>query len=244
MERKIKKIKNIKDGEKVMIVPGSRFDLNIPMNPSNIWGNVYLTGGDWIKVKWPNGKINNYQSLDLIFENDVDSVEIDENKLYLKETPNDLNNLLEILYPEKKKGSSDATYYQIIDSEEKIRHCVEGKMRSFDDIFIIANTYFPETSPAEVMEALLLFNMDESKIYSDKINKSFQNCSTIMRIRYTNSAVDFNTVVEKANCLKYNSMYSWPELFLMLGIKTSKDLRKWYQKKFEKIEKHEEVQVN
>lgn len=98
-----------------------------------------------------------------------------------------------------------------IDKDCKIIHTTLGRMRSFDDIYIVTRTYFPDITIKEVINIIL-------RLYTgDNYFPQLSNCSGMMKIRFiyrnTNSINQYNNVNH------FNSVYSWNELINMLGKK-------------------------
>ena len=96
------------------------------------------------------------------------------------------------------------------DPECEIIQCDAGKMRSFDDLWAICQTYYPDISAKDVMQELLQYSVNQ------EIPLSFGRCSTMGKIRIT---------CKRKGCLlindyptKYNSIYSWNDLFKMVGL--------------------------
>jgi hypothetical protein len=228
----------IKLGAIVRIRPGTRFYGESPGNPRDIPGKIVEGESAWLSVKWNNGCINNYEVCDLDFEEDTEMVEVDANKIYFEEPDveiHNMNDLLETLYPKEKNGYAVATYYTILATGEKLRQCKKEKMRSFDDIWMLANAYMPGIDVKDVFKGLLLYNTTPKEIEKKVLIKSFSNCSTMKRIRYTNSLSSIDNVMRNIDKNKYDSIYSWKELFNMLDIKDSKDLIEWYEQQFKAV---------
>lgn len=114
--------------------------------------------------------------------------------------------------------------------------CEFGRMRSFDDILEIVRTYFPKTSAEQLFHELLIMedwvSYPEGHVYTpnDKILEgkricpSLTNCSTMRKIRFTRIYDVSNTgpnVNLDAFCNKYDSVYSWEDLFESIGFKRS-----------------------
>jgi len=218
-------------GDRVRIVPESRFYRGGPTesNPKDVTGTVYKLENEWISVKWDNDRKNGYEVHDLKHETEKPIILVDANKIYLSQEPSDLKHMLEILYPEDKKMKSQETYYKTNEGKMVVQ-CIEGRMRSFDDIWIIADTYFPNIDVATVFRELLLFNITIENVEKGIIPKQLANCSTMKRIRYTNSLCMMWQVWQNVDCGKFESVYKWRDLFNMLYINNLEQWKDWYRK--------------
>ena len=83
-------------------------------------------------------------------------------KIYANiEKPENLDDLIKKLYSFKQEDRAHCikTY-----SNETctITQCFEGKYRSFDDLLVCAQTYFPETTPKELFHSLLVADITSS----------------------------------------------------------------------------------
>lgn len=232
MEEKIMLVPLIKMGARVKIKPGTRFyQGNSIYNPINVSGKICPGDSAWLTVRWDNGQKNNYEEEDLIFEEPNDMAEVDVHKIYFEDNELVISNMEELLwalYPYDKGGNAVATFYHAVLTGESIQQCQANKMRSFDDILFLANTYLPGISVKDVFIGLLLFNVESKDIKKGHLRKSFSNCSTIKRIRFTNSYHNIGNVLYSIDCNKYDSIYSWRDLFNMIGVRNDEDLKNWY----------------
>lgn len=227
------------DGARVKIAPGTRFYVGGPedSNPKDVEGTINGSSyNDWINVHWDNGTKNSYEQHDLLFVGDDQTVIVDENKLYLEKTPTDLKDMLNILYPEENGYKAIETYYK--DSEGNMyKHCMANRMRSFDDLWKIARSYFPEVDPRDVFKEMLLFRADLETIEKGFMNFQLSNCSTMKRIRYvpaSKTAVKLNW--RSIDVDKYQSVYSWRDLFNIVYINSEQQLMDWYRKHLKPVE--------
>lgn len=221
-------------GTKVFIKPGSNFyDRKSDSNPRNVVGLIIsIKGGDYCyRVRWNNGFENNYSTIDLsIYEgNFVDSYSgMNLNKIYFKDKkPKNLKNILNTLYS-SQYGSTIKTYHK--NNKEYFIQCEDGKMRSFDDYFLICKTYFPKVKIETAFKNLLLFKMNLLKVEKNLEGLRLRACSTIDRINISTSEVTL--VHNYTNSLlssKYGSIYSWEELFKMININSVDDLIQFYK---------------
>lgn len=109
-----------------------------------------------------------------------------------------------------------ATYSNI---ECTYSQCAAGKLRSFDDIHILMNTYFPETDIKTTFETIISFG----KQYSEEIKKylviQLSVCGTMGRLRvvpFKTTGIDliefwyFNTKMS-------NSPHTWEQILEISG---------------------------
>jgi hypothetical protein len=87
-------------------------------------------------------------------------------KIYFKrgKESQNLDDLLSLLF--NSNGYSRETYY---DEEFTSIQCYAGSRRSFEDLLCIANTYYPETTEEQLMQAIV--NVDLAYYYCSDINK-------------------------------------------------------------------------
>lgn len=120
------------------------------------------------------------------------------------------------------------TYF---DEKCKQTQCAGTKYRSMDDLYYLANTYFPETDIKEVFSCLLTLN-PKGISYGKEINvfPHFSNCITMARIRflYHSGGITYQEAIRKDS---YTSLWKWKELFDMLNIKSNKALTEYINKK-------------
>lgn len=231
----------IKLGLRVKILPGTRFYGSGGGNPKDVWGSIVHGESAWLSVKWDNKSTNNYEIADLEFEVPLETVETDGNKIYFADPDlviTNMNELLDALYPKKKYCAE--TFYINKATGERFQQCQADRMRSFDDIWILADTYMPDIELVDVMKGLLLYNVTAKDIESKVLPKSFSHCSTMRRIRYTNSNSSFNRILQNINCNKYDSIFTWKELFDMINIKNDADLLEFYNKELNLEPKEQE----
>lgn len=152
---------------------------------------------------------------------------------------------------------SSATYF---DKKCNELQCSIGRMRSFDDLYDLVKTYYPKVTVKRLFHILItkVYKFDTYTIsYGTtadlyKMNKvgntykihSLSNCSTMRRIRLTYSNTSLTiTNVDNRICFrpistytnictvdKYESKYSWRDLFDMLNIKSDKDYNDYISK--------------
>ena|ERR1700751_2420101 len=199
-------------------------------------------------------------------------------RLYIKEIEDDtislpkkVNDFLQLYFIYKDnhntnyggRSTSLATYSN---KECTISHCDRGRMRSFDDLYMIMKNYYPMTTVKGLFKRLLLFrpivkNLTYSKPVInnkgevtgyDKITEdiyllpNFSNCCTMGRIKLTYFAnlgalVPYKISYDSAiGNNKYQSVYSWKDLFSMLDINSQKDLDEYLK---ENLVKKEELVI-
>jgi hypothetical protein len=157
-------------------------------------------------------------------------------KLYVKfKIPETLKEFLITFFFDDRKFKDEFEYRQYYSyetySDEKCTQvqCYAGKMRSFDDLIILANTYYPNTDEKTLM--LEIMNLDYRGRYG-LIYPMFYYCSDIHK-----STLKFINYVYEEILLdrKYvqDSKYYWDELLLLVGIDITKknDLKNYLTKK-------------
>ena len=194
-------------------------------------------------VRWETGNINNYRLCDIKYnKKDVNIKTIiipDENKIYLKSCNEiTINGVLDKLYS-RENDKAQETYWKT-DTNELYLHCVANKMRSYDDLYYLCKTYIPNVTHEEMIKSLLLYKQND--IF--EINIFLYNCTTMNKIRYefgrNKSFVDIYNTAIKVH--RYNSLYSWGQLFKMININSLEDFKEFYKLNLNKNEK--ELQIN
>jgi hypothetical protein len=109
-----------------------------------------------------------------------------------------------------------ATY---LDAEFKYEHCRDLKLRSFNDVYDVVNTYFPGTSPAEVFKAVLL-SVPKKRDSAGYWGIQLTYCGTMERIRIVHIG-NFNNCLINDHKTKNGHPFSWFELLKEAGF-TSK----------------------
>lgn len=100
--------------------------------------------------------------------------------------------------------------------------------RSFDDLHEIVQTYFPRATPKMVFKRLLKL---KHPLYTNLI---LTNCDGMMRIRislYKDGNNSPSTYYSAVNTAKYNSKYSWKDLFEMVGITNQDEFERYKNEK-------------
>ena len=255
---------NFKEGDIVIIKPGSHYDElygknNILSNPNwktgvgvvinssyvewfsknnNSFKNSYNFERDLMFLSEHEEALKYWEELPLRFINKQKYNEIlskiDKSKIYLESNVEvkNVDDLLQKLLIENNSSNISAlpTFYKY--ENTLYPQCDSNKYRSFDDILLICQTYFPSTKVETVFKKLLLLNNNLKDIKNDRVKNKLSYCSTISRIRYVanynNSLYSFYTIAIDKN--KNESKYSWKELFKMININNVEELKEFYLK--------------
>lgn len=129
--------------------------------------------------------------------------------------------------PYEKYVRGTSTFY---DEECTKPHCSEGKLRSFDDIFDLVNTYYDNISVKEVIHILATLDIKRNNI---ELFMHTVTCGSIRRI--TMIYVPKFTIYFDTSKVKYDSKYSWKELYEIIGITSKEELIEYKTKNHEKI---------
>ncbi len=117
------------------------------------------------------------------------------------------------------------------DKECTIQQCRANKYRSFDDMFDVIKTYFPNTTEKEFLNELITLSITTGHKAPQILYPQLYACSTMRRIRITYvTAQQYSLPFQSP---KYDSKYSWKELLTMLNINNATGFREY-------IEKHKE----
>jgi hypothetical protein len=133
-------------------------------------------------------------------------------------------------------SSSLATYSN---KECTTTHCNRDKLRSFDDMYMITKTYYPSITVEKFITILVNLTIIKN---NRLLIPQFDNCGTMMRIRiiYYQNSNNYNDVISKP---KYNSEYSWKELFKMIDL-TEEKYNKIKQQNEKKQQEYNQKQQN
>jgi len=233
-----------KVGDRVKIIPNTRFYKGGPLesNPKDVGGSITKIEDDWHSVKWDNGRTNGYEVNDLIYEGEDKTVIVNANRIYLPSTPETVEELFGILYQKAIGGIRTCeTYYIDTKTNQQVKQCSAGRMRSFDDIWIMCDTYFPEIDIREVFKKLMLWNVRLEDIERGVIPKQLSNCSTMQRIRYTNGLMSIRQIWGNIDCAHFKSVYKWRDLFNMIYINSEEQLKDWYLRELKEVKQKTEV---
>ncbi len=116
------------------------------------------------------------------------------------------------------------------DANCRTQQCGRQRMRSFDDVLEIIQTYFPSYSPENLMHDLLVFEIycsttkeQERKFNGKRLLMQFSNCSTMKRIRVLFQCNEDRDIgINKGSdifCTSYESKWNWKDLLHSIGIK-------------------------
>lgn len=146
-------------------------------------------------------------------------------KLYVFEKrPKNLNSLLISFLAHTYRGGYFVARPTYFDKECTKIHCLSNRMRSFDDILAVAQTYFPKVTPKSLMHRLLTLNIfRENRYYKCQL----AYCGTMRKIRFLPyrdlSINNINARGESTN--------TWKELLAMLNLKPNPhDINRYIEK--------------
>lgn len=155
----------------------------------------------------------------------MDISQIPHTPIYFKEAnANSLQDLFLSFFRHEPGASHPYLHGHKTYSDQKFLYpqCEETKMRSFNDLYDIARTYFPEVTPKEVFETLIALPI--------KVKVQLGFCSTMRRIRFVylgmenrSSAVNY----EEESTSGYP--FSWQILGKELGMDTHAKLQEYIQ---------------
>ena len=248
---------NFKEGDIVIIKPGTRYDGSHLNNPNYKIGVGIVTDSNY--VKWFNEKGDTTQNcysfnndLLLLSEhkeasehwkelpekllNDLEYFKIldkiDKSKIYFTQGTEvkNVDDILNKLLISSNQASNKATFYKY--NNVYYQQCSAGKYRSFDDILLICKTYFPSVKVETVFKKLLLLNNTKSSVLNDSLKQRFGYCGDIRRIRYignysTSLQYFYSGTIARS---QGESKYSWEDSFKMININNVEELKEFYLK--------------
>ena len=247
---------NFKEGDVVIIKPGTRYDGSYLSNPNYKIGVGIVTSSSY--VKWFNEKgdtVQNCYSFNndllllsehkeasehwkelpekLLSEIDYYKIldKIDKSKIYFKDVEvKNVDDILNKLLISSSQTSNKSTFYKY--NNVCYNQCSANKYRSFDDILLICKTYFPSVKVETVFEKLLLLNNTKSSVLNDSLKQRFAYCGDINRIRYIgNYSTSLQNFYRDATTrAQGESKYSWKDLFKMININNVEELKEFYLK--------------
>jgi hypothetical protein len=158
-------------------------------------------------------------------------------KLYVTfEIPKTIREFLILFYFDKKTFREEFVYRSSVshrtysDKECKVLQCYESKIRSFDDLMILVNTYYPDTDAKTLM--LEILNLDYREEKNKLLYPMFYYCSDVHKS--TLRWVDFvsDTLLGQRDYVQ-DSEYYWNNLLLLAGININEknDLKNYLTKK-------------
>ena len=248
---------NFKEGDVVIIKPGTQYDGSYLSNPNYKVGVGIVIDSNY--VKWFNKKgdtsKNSYSfnhDLLLLSEHKEASKywkelpekllseldycknlnNIDKSKIYFTQGTEvkNVDDILRKLLISNNQASNKPTFYKY--NNVYYQQCSAGKYRSFDDILLICKTYFPSVKVETVFKKLLLLNNTKSSVLNDELNQRFGYCGDIRRIRYIgncSTSLEYLYKVAIAR-IQGESKYSWEDLFKMININNVEELKEFYLK--------------
>ena len=102
--------------------------------------------------------------------------------------------------------------------------CQSQKLRSFDDLFEIFTTYYPEITEKDLIRLLTTANIKSTN--GTQLYLHINNCSGIQRIRILYFD-NIDNCVNNFHCEKYQSKYSWVDLYKLIGINSAAELKQY-----------------
>ena len=114
-----------------------------------------------------------------------------------------------------------ATYFN---KEGTLLQCQAQKLRSFDDLFELFTTYYPEITEKDLIRLLTTANIKSTN--GQQLYLHIANCSGIQRIRIFYHP-NLDECVMYFNCEKYQSKYSWVDLYKLIGINSAAELKQY-----------------
>ena len=248
---------NFKEGDIVIIKPGTQYDGSYLSNPNYKVGVGVVTDSNY--VKWFNEKgdtskncysfnrdllllsehkeaSEHWKELPEKLLSELDYYKnlnnIDKSKIYFEQGTEvkNVDDILNKLLISSNQASNKQTFYKY--NNVYYNQCTAGKYRSFDDILLICKTYFPSVKVETVFKKLLLLNNTKSSVLNDSLKQRFGYCGDINRIRYIgNYSVSleyfYNNTITHS---QGESKYSWKDLFKMININNVEELKEFYLK--------------
>jgi len=149
-----------------------------------------------------------------------------EPKIYLK-TDKEFKNINEVIYALYNHNYHFA-YETYSNKECTDLQCSEGKLRSFDDIYYLCKTYFPDTTEKDVIYELVNLKINNKVCW-------FAYCGGMGRIKiqfYLPGrliiAFGVNRIYNNiSNTSSTISGYNWKKLFKLIGINNSEEFKEY-----------------
>lgn len=148
------------------------------------------------------------------------------NKLYIKngDKCKSFKDLM-ILFFSVWNGMYYVAVESYLDPECKTRHCIRGRLRSFDDICALGMTYFPELTHKEMFRIFESIVLTHPKRSLEGLGMHYGHCSGIKRQRFIfyTQEIKWDTIT-KLN--QYDSEYHLKDMYGWLGVTDQKSLEK------------------
>lgn len=144
--------------------------------------------------------------------------------IYVKfERPETPEEFIKQLYSsvEDNRAHSIETYS---DSECAILQCNARRIRSFDDIYELITTYYPELTIKDVIK--LLVNTNIKSTTNEQLYIFLTNCSIIYRINFF-FYNDIKSCSQGYDLSKMGSKHTWKELLAMIDINSKAEFEEY-----------------
>lgn len=128
---------------------------------------------------------------------------------------------IDAFYSFYKDHYSKKAHATFLDKECTKKHCASCKWRSFDDLYLVVKSVYPEITEKELMHNLVIYD-------SGKYRMNFGVCfgTGITRVMPYTKGAEFNIHDKKGS----KSKYSVRELFELIGIKTIEEYKAYREK--------------
>ncbi len=101
--------------------------------------------------------------------------------------------------------------------------CAKNRYRSFDDVFRIVNTYFPDTSSEEIIKTLLTLKVNN--INNNSCNLMLSYCSDIRKpVMYYSDITMNESLTSWSGGMRGYSKYTWKELLRLAGFNINQEV--------------------
>lgn len=147
-----------------------------------------------------------------------------EQKIYVNfPIPETINEFIKLLYCYPSITLTALETYS--DEACTIEETPCNKWRSFDDLMILINTYYPGTAEKDLIHELICADI--------RSKNGREHRPYMMLCGFINkSTISYHTVTRGASVFmddNGNSKYSWRELLLLLGITNDKELNEYIE---------------
>lgn len=132
--------------------------------------------------------------------------------LKLKSKPKRLNTLLRKLFNDCSHGFF-GTVETFKDEDCTELQCRAGKFRSFDDVFEVAKTYFPQTTEKKVVETLFKLKFTYE---GNRVKIFIANCHDIKKptLAFSGQGMAYG---KSSDNTMYKSKYKWSSLLALVN---------------------------